>query len=461
MKIDKQAKIGILGGGIEGIEAARYFLSHGYENITLFDKKEQIEENLPVGLKFYGGEDYLKKAESSEILFRSPGIHTDKLESVRKKGVKVLSTTQYFMEHCPCPIIGVTGTKGKGTTSTLITLMLKEAGYDAYLGGNIGQSPLTFLDRLSKKSIVVLEMSSFQLQDLEISPHIAVVLRVTTDHLDYHVNRQEYLLAKSSIVRHQKPNDIAVFNQDYEEYKAYVALTKAKKLHVTTRTDAKNGAFLKNGKIYFIAEQAKAELIGDIKKIALIGDHNLENVLPAVCVARTLKIDIPVIQTVIYGFTGLPHRLEFVREIDGVRYYNDSFSTTPETSIAATYAFKKSVILIAGGSDKGADYTEWGRELQKNLDLKAVLLIGEMSTRMHQALRKADPGRQKISRPDPLVILQAKGLTNAFYEAKKRAKAGWVVVISPGAASFDMFKNYKDRGEKFKQIVMTFDGNGL
>ncbi len=442
---DKNSKIGIIGAGVEGLAAAEYFKKHGYAQVQIFDQKD--------------GSVYLEKACESDVLLRSPGVHVQKImdalvKSGRQNKVDVTSTTQFFMENCPCPIIGVTGTKGKGTTSTLITLMLKEAGFEAYLGGNIGQSPLEFLDSLKPNSWVVLEMSSFQLQDLGVSPHIAVVLHVSSDHLDYHKDVNEYREAKSAIVKFQGVNDVAVFNEDYSESKYYMGLTKGDVLTVSREHEVAAGAFIKQGvesggEIMFkMGKNSPAEKIGDVDKVALIGAHHLENVLSAVTVARSLNLPISAIQKVLYSFEGLPHRLEFAKEIDGVKYYNDSFSTTPDTSIAATYAFNKPVILIAGGSEKFADYTEWGVQLQKNPQLKMVLLMGATAPRMREALKKAE--KQRIS---PLPVELCENLEDALNKAKASAVPGDVVVMSPAAASFDQFKNYKERGQKFKSIM--------
>ena len=223
----QKLKIGVLGAGVEGLAAVSYLVNYGYEDVVLFDEKAN-EEDLRAALtaemhggranevRIVTGEEAFKKAiqgeYTRELLFRSPGIHTERLDEARAAGIKVTSTTQYFFMNCPCPIIGITGTKGKGTTSTLIYLILKAAGKDVYLGGNIGESPLNFLNKLNKNSLVVLELSSFQLQDLTISPHIAVVLRVTSDHMDYHRDREEYIEAKSAIVRYQKPEDTCIIN---------------------------------------------------------------------------------------------------------------------------------------------------------------------------------------------------------------------------------------------------------
>ena len=446
--MDTATKIGIVGGGVEGVALAQYLKRKGFSSVQIFDEKN-VAPDVPAGIEMVLGPDAFTKMYECQVLFRSPGIHTNRLDSARKKGITVTSTTQYFFENCPCRIVGVTGTKGKGTTATLIHLMLKEAGFDAYLGGNIGESPLNFIDALSKDSIVVLELSSFQLQDLKMSPHVAVVVMTTTEHMDYHKDVAEYRDAKSSIVRFQKPEDFAVLNKDYAYTEEFAKLTPAKKLFVSTKESSGDGSHIMGPKIVNCIG-VKCEMIGDTAKVALPGKHNLENVVAAVAAARALDVPIPAVQKIVYTFAGLPHRLELIREKDGVKYYNDSFSTTPETSVAASYAFNGPVILIAGGSEKKSDYTEWGMELQKNKNLKLVILMGVTADRMEIDLRSA---AEKLNAEFPLKIHRAGSLDEALKVAGENTASGDYVVLSPAAASFDMFKNYKERGERFRSLV--------
>jgi len=516
--MDSDDKIGIAGGGVEGLALAEYLAGKGYGDVTVFDEREDFGKteagasagSVPDGVKVVAGAGAFGKMADCVVIFRSPGIRPDKLEKAlgiavgtgmqtyagegtgdagksaradNSRAPKITSTTQYFLENCPCRVIGVTGTKGKGTTSTLIYLMLKEAGFDAYLGGNIGESPLTFLDKLTADSVVVLELSSFQLQDLTISPSVAVVLRTTSEHLDYHKDTTEYRAAKLPIVRFQKATDAVILNKDYEYWKEYAEAGPAKKFFVSLAAEGEeisskseasafgvdgaqggsddgaaafsgDGAHL-SGPMIVNCAGVKCEMIGRSDKVALKGRFNLENILPAVAAARIFEVPIPAIQKVIYSFAGLPHRLEFVREVNGVKYYNDSFSTTPETSIAAVYAFNAPVLLIAGGSEKNSDYSEWGIELQKNHNLKMIFLMGVTAPRMERALKE---GAQKLKGMDimgefPLKIRHSATLEDAVLMAAKLALPGDNIVMSPAAASFDQFKNYKYRGEAFREIV--------
>ena len=288
-----------------------------------------------------------------DFVFRSPGFHPNNpaLEKARKGGIEITSATKVFFDLCPCPIVGVTGTKGKGTTSTLIYEMLKSQGFDAYLGGNIGTPPLEFLPKLTKDSKVVLELSSFQLMDLEKSPHVAVMLMTTSEHLDYHKDVYEYVNAKRNIFRFQKESDFAVVNKDYPASNESDIESIGKVYRVSREQGVDQGCFVR-GESIVLKMNDEEEVILSTKDIALPGKHNLENVcasiVAALCTGCSMKSIIPVLKK----FQGLPHRIEFIRLVKGVKYYNDSFSTTPETAIAAIEAFEEPKILILGGSSK-------------------------------------------------------------------------------------------------------------
>ena len=456
----KNSKIGIMGAGVEGIALINFLFKKGFLDLTLFDERESLM-GIPDGVKTVLGKDAFEKIYDMEVLFRSPGIHKRRLETARLRGIEVTSTTQYFFESCPGKVIGVTGTKGKGTTSTLIYEILKADGRDVYLGGNIGQSPLDFMDDLTSESWVVMELSSFQLHDLTISPHVAVVLRVSSEHLDYHEDTEEYRLAKSSICRYQGAGDLCVLNADYDYAPMFADVTLAKKMWVSRHNEVSVGAFVKDGAILYkgLDEADGFKKILSVDKIDLLGDHNQENVMPASVVAKFLGVDDSTIHKAVYAFSGLKNRLEFVKEVDGVKYYNDSFSTTPETSISASYSFKKPVIMICGGSEKFSDFTEWGRELEKNRDLKAVLLMGVTADKMEEALEKAknelmkNPTDGVYLRDFPLKVYRIANLKEGVLMARDMAQKGDVVVMSPAAASFDQFANYKERGQKFRDFV--------
>jgi UDP-N-acetylmuramoylalanine--D-glutamate ligase len=449
----QQSKIAILGYGVEGQATLKYLHAHGYENLTVCDRNVDLDVEFPDGVSARLGPDYLKDLTDFEVLFRSPGIKwlKSEIQNAVARGLEVTSATKFFLDQSPCPVIGVTGTKGKGTTCSLLFEMLKRGGREAekdlWLGGNIGKCPLDFLDELKGDHLVILELSSFQLQDADVSPDYAVLLNTTSDHLDYHADRGEYLAAKENLLAHQKEKDIVVLNKDYEYEKYYKPLAKGKLREVSIGHKVKNGAFEMNGVVY-VARNGEADRVLGVEEIRLVGAHNLENVLPAVAVARELGVKIEDIAETVREFENLPYRLQFIRELKGVSFYNDSFSTTPDTSMAAVDSFEGDTVLIAGGYDKGADYSDWALKILTRQSLRVVILIGAAAGRMEEALVGAE---EKLGEAEgsPTKILRRNRMEDAVVDGYAEVDDGGVVVMSPAAASFDMYKNYKERGNDF------------
>ncbi|MFH1863982.1 MAG: UDP-N-acetylmuramoyl-L-alanine--D-glutamate ligase [bacterium] len=406
-------KVAILGYGLEGQDAEKYFKNLG-EDITILDKK--FDEN------------YLDNLNKFDVIVRSPGVYRYLPEIVRaeKEGVKITSAIKIFFDKCPAKVIGVTGTKGKGTTSTLIYEIVKKAGKDVYLAGNIGKPYLELLPKLKKDSYVILELSSFQLIDLTISPHIAVVLNITLDHMDWHKNRTEYVNAKKNIVKHQSISDWAVLNEEYKASKSFSDITRAK--------------------VNFFSKKLLESKYK--KNLLLRGEHNLENIAAAVAVAKILKIGDKTILEVLTNFPGLEHRLELVGEINEVKFYNDSFATGPQPTIAAIKSFTEPLTVILGGSEKGLDYEELGREIVKAKNIKKSIIIGEIGNKIIVALKKA-------KYQGSIINLKTSPMQKIVKNAYRNTSPGGVVLLSPAAASFDMFKNYKDRGNQFKEAVQN------
>jgi len=453
--MNQRSKIAILGFGLEGKAVMSYLLKHGYHNLTVCDANVDQKDEMPEGVSVSLGINYLEGLEEFEVIFRSPGLSylNPLIQSAKNQGVETTSCTSYFMDQCPCPIIGVTGTKGKGTTSTLIYEILKKGGKKVFLAGNIGTPPLEFLDELNGDDLVVLEMSSFQLQDLTKSPTVAVLLNTTSDHLDYHADVGEYLEAKESILAHQNEKGVAVLNKDYEYFKYYKPLVKGALRLVSVKSKVEDGAFVEDGGIYS-AEYEDDEFVCGVDEVALIGSHNLENILPAVAVAKYFGISNEDIAKAVKEFKGLPHRLEFVKNVHGINFYNDSFSTTPDTSIAAVESFDEPTFLIAGGADKGADYGEWAEKILTRENLCGVVLVGDTAERMELAIRGSrENGAYETT---PTKILRAENLKEAVDKSVKELANGGVVVMSPASSSFDLYKNYKERGEKFRKLVNDF-----
>lgn len=448
--------IAILGYGVEGKVMCEYLLRHGYTKITICDQSETLGD-LPAGVTLRGGADYLKNLQDFDIIFRSPGISFFKPE-IQAVQEKMTSMTRYFFEHCPCKIVGVTGTKGKGTTSSLIADMLRRAERAVFLGGNIGVPAVSFLDDLTEDAIVILELSSFQLSDLDRSPSIAVVLNVTSEHLDYHASVEEYRHSKYPILSHQRAGDIAILNADYPYAKEFAKLSVASGAQVmaisTKRADVK-GASVHNGYIFLGEKQ-----IIRTGEVGLLGKHNLENILPAATVARALGVNDLTIHESIRDFRGLPHRLEFVTSVGDVTFYNDSFSTTPESCIAASTAFNdinKPFFLIAGGSEKGSDFTELARSLSTMESLQKIFLMGPSGARIGTALAEAvknrSPETAHLILCEPVESLK-EAFEKAYADAVKLETPS-AILMSPAAASFNEFKNYKERGEHFKDLARS------
>ncbi len=449
----KEKLVGVLGAGVEGLSSTAFLKKQG-AYVTVLDQKtvsqldpEIVEKFRQLSIEMTLGPECLTNLSKFEVLVRTPGIRPDlaELQNFKKEGKLITSNTKIFFDLCPAPIIGVTGTKGKGTTASLITEILKRAGKKAFLGGNIGTPALDLLPQLSSTDIVVLELSSFQLIDLEKSPHVAVVLMVVSEHLDWHKDVIEYKEAKYNIAKFQNPQDFTIVNIDHPLTQEFLNIGEGRKLQVSIKEELSNGVFVANGQIYRRVGAAAERVIAS-SEVGLIGSHNLENIVAAVAAVTPFGIGVTPISESVRQFKGLEHRLEFVGEVNGVKYYNDSFSTTPETAIAALKSFTQLEILILGGSDKGSDYTELGKEIAAAKNIKAIILIGQMGPKIKEAIQKAGDFKG-------VVKVGAKDMAEIISQVKEVAKEGDVVLLSPACASFGMFKNYKNRGQLFKEEV--------
>ncbi len=445
-------KVAVLGWGINGLDAARY-LARRKAKITILDAKEKVDLDFSgfdirhVDLRL--GPNYLKKGlKNFDIIFRAPGVYRylPQIVEAESSGVVITSAVREFFNTFDGTIIGVTGTKGKGTTSTLIYEILKESEKEVYLAGNIGSPILTLLSNLNKNSIVVLELSSFQLIDLNKGPHIAVVLNVTEDHLDWHKNRIEYVDAKKNIVRYLKDSDFAVINADYETPLSFVKEIKslAMTYYFSTHRELP-GCYIKNSTIT-LNWRDEITSVGVVGNLLLRGKHNWENVCAAVCASSLAGATIDSIKKTIYSFKGLEHRLELVDKVKSVTFYNDSFSTNPQTTIAAIYSFEEPLTIILGGSDKGLDYDEMGKEIAKAKNIRNVVLTGHIAGIIKKSL--------EVSRYSGKVVeLKTKDMKAIVEKCFEITEKGGVVLLSPATASFDMFPNYKERGKEFKKAV--------
>ncbi len=425
--------VAIVGFDTEGRSSYEYFSKLGH-TITICDQKTDIE--VPRGTASVLGEKYLDDLDRFDLILRTAGMHPQKiLEKNPNIGTKLTTQINTFFHASPTKnIIGVTGTKGKGTTSTLITKMLEAAGKDVHLGGNIGIPPLSFLGKLDEDSWVVLELSSFQLIDLQYAPHIGVCLMVVPEHLNWHENMDEYVGAKSRMFSLQTDQDIAIYFANNEVSKTIADSGNAQLIPYF----AEPGAHVNDAAIT-IAEQT----ICTTNELKLLGAHNWQNVCAAVTAVWQVTQNVKAMKKVLTSFSGLEHRLEFVRELNNIKYYDDSFGTTPETAAVAIQSFAEPKVVILGGSDKGAEFDVLAQTV-KDSTVRQAVIIGDTGPKIIAALEKV--GFANIS-------LGGTTMASALETCAQHAQPGDIVLLSTGCASFGLFKDYKDRGNQFKQLV--------
>lgn len=432
-------KIAILGFAGQGRSAFEYWNTPDNE-ITVCDKDETAE--VPEDATTVLGPKYLENLDKYDLLIRTPALHPREIVKANPAAPEILSkvwtVTNEFFKVCPTKnIIGVTGTKGKGTTSTLIAKMLEAAGNRVHLGGNIGIPPLELLnDDIQPDDWVVLELANFQLIDLKYSPHIAVCLMVEPEHMDWHEDFEEYLAAKQQLFIHQEDTDVAIYYSKNDNSLSVADATSGEVIPYMEEP----GATVEGNKIVIAGRE-----ICNIDDIKLLGKHNQQNICAATTTLWQITQDTEAIKSVVSSFTGLEHRLELVRELDDVKYYDDSFGTTPETAIVAIEAFDEPKVVILGGSDKGSDYAKLANTV-KSSNVRKVILIGAMADKIRSELDTVGFNEY---------IEGGSTMTDIVDVARKAAQASDVVLLSTGCASFGLFKNYKDRGEQFKQAVQA------
>ena len=445
-------KVAIIGLGVSNIPLIDYMYDKKAK-VTVFDDREEdkIPKEIINKIKEYKfetsfGKNNLSKLKGFDIIFRSPSCMPTKpeLEEEAKRGAKVTTEIEMLMEMCPAKIIGVTGSDGKTTTTSLIYEILKKAGYNTYLGGNIGTPLFTKLEEMKSEDIVVLELSSFQLMGMKISPHIGVITNITPNHLNIHKDYEEYIDAKKNIFKYQNENDIVILNYDNEITRNAAKEAMSKVVFFSHKEKLENG-FIVDEKIIKECEDDIRKHIIDTKDIILRGEHNFENVATALATTKTLvSQDIAV--KAIKEFKPVEHRLEFVRELDRVKWYNDSVSSSPTRTIAGLSSFDEEIILIAGGYDKNLDYTPIAKPIVEKV--KKLILIGQTSNKIYECV-KSEAEKQNVK----IDIYMCSSLKETVTLAKRIAKPSQVVLFSPASASFDMFKNFADRGEQFKKLV--------
>lgn len=448
----KGKRVAVIGIGVSNRPLIELLLSRGIA-VTACDKKDRnalgaiAQELEGKGCRLQLGEDYLRDL-TEDIIFRTPGMRPDlpELTAAVEQGSLLTSEMEVFFEVCPCPIIAVTGSDGKTTTTTIVAELLRAAGRTVHLGGNIGHPLLAETGGMQPGDIAVLELSSFQLMTMTHSPHIAVVTNLAPNHLDVHKDYAEYISAKENIFTHQTAQDIAVFNADNDVTRSFIGREKGSVLAFSRREAVERGTYLSGSEegpaIWMSNEQGRRAVL-PLAEIKLPGVHNVENYMAAIAAVDGLVPD-EVIRTFAREFGGVEHRIELVRELDGVRYYNDSIASSPSRTIAGLNAFPEKVVLIAGGKDKGISYDSLGPVV--NDHVKLLILCGATAGVIRAAVENAE-------NYGGLEIVDVEDYHEAVALARARTTEGDVVILSPASTSFDRFANFMERGKVFKEIV--------
>ena len=435
----KGKNISVIGLGISNRPLIKYLVKLG-ASVTVYDRR--TEEQLPdydefsaLGIKIVTGEEYLDNLQG-EIIFKTPGLRFDNpaLIAAKKRGSVVTSEMEVFFDICPANIIAVTGSDGKTTTTTLIHKMMTESGYKTWLGGNIGNPLLTDAENMTDKDWVILELSSFQLHTMRKSPKIAVITNLSPNHLDVHKDYREYIDAKKNIMLYQSPEDKLIVNASNYETAQIGREARGRCVDFSSKCEAYvhlDGDVIKRGNTAVL----------DINHIKIPGMHNVENYMAAIAAVEGLVGD-DVIRNVAKSFGGVEHRIELVRVLDGVRYYNSSIDSSPNRTINTLKVFPDKVILIAGGKDKGIPYDDIGPAIADKV--KLLILIGKTSDKIEEALKKTGKNVETIRCSSYEAVVKV---------AHERAKNGDVVLLSPASTSFDMFANFEERGNLFKKLV--------
>ena len=451
-KYARGKKVAIIGIGVSNLPLLEYFYDLN-ARVTIFDSKESNQISVEAmqkiekyGFEFIGGKDSLSRLKGFDIIFRSPSCMPDRPELVEavENGAVLTSEIEMVLKLAPCKVIGVTGTEGKTTTTTLINEIVKKSGRKTYLGGNMGKPIFTKIRNVKPENIIILELSSFQLSDMDISPDISVVTNIYPDHLNVHKSYEEYREAKKNIFKHQSENGIVVLNYDNEFTREFAKEANGKVFFFSSKEKLDDGFIYDkaDGTIKYCKDGVRRHIMKK-EDIKLRGIHNYENICAALAATSSI-VDVDTQVKAIEEFTGVEHRLEFVRELNNVKWYNDSIGTSPASTIAGLNSFDEDIILLAGGSDKGLDYKEVGEAIARKV--RALILTGPTSEKIENATKQALNGKS-------IEIYYTSNMQESVNLAKEIAKAGDVVLLSPASASFDLYKNFEDRGHQFKDCV--------
>lgn len=448
----KDKKVAFIGMGVTNNDVIKLFLKKGID-VTVCDRKERsaageiADEFEAAGAKLSLGEKYLEPIYNSDVVFRAPGVYWNipELKKARDMGVIVTSEMEVFFDLCPCKLYAITGTDGKTTTTTITAETLARSGKTVHKGGNIGRALLPIIEEIKEDDAAVVELSSFQLISMRRSPDSAAITNIYPDHLNVHSSMEEYVGAKLNILLHQNAFSRAVLNMDNADTDRLSEYVRGDLYKFSRTQKPARGSFLDSGGWLCWTDGKTTEKIVHKDDIKIPGLHNVENYLTAISL---LHGDVPneAFAETAREFGGVEHRIEFVRELDGVRYYNDSIATSPVSVIAGLNAFGRRIIVIAGGSDKKLDYGQLAEPI--NTYVKTLVLLGETANSIEAAV-KAYPHYSD----EKCCIVRVKTMEEAVNAARENAQSGDVVTLSPASASFDMYKNFEERGRHYKNIV--------
>lgn len=449
----KHKRIAVIGAGVSNLPLIETLCRAGHD-VTVCDKRTQVEMGeqgeafARQGAKLHLGCGYLEGLDGFDIIFRTPGLLplNPYLKQASDKGVEVTSEMEVFFQLCPCKTVAITGSDGKTTTSTVIAELLRAAGKAVHLGGNIGHPLLCDIPQMTKEDICVLELSSFQLHSMYCKPDISVITNVSPNHLDVHPDYEDYQNAKKSVYLHQDDACRLVVNADNDITDAFGKEASSQVYRFSRRGPVTRGAYYADGKIWF-ADGGAAHAVISIDEIKIPGMHNVENYMAALCAVSGM-VDDETFRQVARTFAGVEHRLELIRELRGVKYINDSIASSPTRAIAGLRSFKPTdrLVLIVGGHDKNVPFDELGDEICQRC--KALFICGETAEKISAAVRNSE-----FYTPDfPMFIHE--DWTENVLAASRFAQAGDTVLLSPACSSFDFFKNFAQRGDLFRDIVM-------
>lgn len=446
----------VLGLARQGLAVTRWLVEQGAQ-VTVSDAKPEVELQDPIAalrdldVKFVLGRHPLSLLDECDVLCLSGGVPIDLpiVSEAQRRGIPLTNDAQLFVERCPAPIVGITGSAGKTTTATLTGEILKAAHHTTWVGGNIGNPLIGDLSEILPTDRVVMELSSFQLDVMTVSPHVAAVLNITPNHLDRHPSMEAYIEAKRHILDYQSFDDVAVLGYDNEISRALSGRANGYVRFFSREKIVGRGAFLKGDRILVV--QNRAEEVCRLGDIQLRGDHNVLNVLAACTLTSPLGVGVEPMAQAIRDFKGVAHRLQLVREVNGVKYYDDSIATAPERLIAGVNAFSEPIVLLAGGRDKHLPWEEAAQLIVERV--RELIVFGEMADLVQAAVETQlkRSGERMLEE-----IHHVKTLEDAVATAAQVARSGEAVLLSPGGTSYDAFQDFAERGDKFQELVGGF-----